>query len=85
MYLAAAGGIKGGAVQHDGMFAFALQRFDHVSVELEEKRIVVVKAFSHGRLPKLPALPKLVIENPGPQQITAIPAILAILAIPQYG
>jgi len=47
VYLAATGRIKRGAVQHDCISAIALERFDHASVEVVEKRIVVVKAVSH--------------------------------------
>ena len=47
MHLAAAGGIEGRAVQHDGMAAFALQGFDNAGVKVEEKRVVIVEAVSH--------------------------------------
>src|ERR1051326_1640483 len=47
VHLAAAGRIKRSTVEHDGMAAIAGKRFDHASVEVVEKRIVVIKAISH--------------------------------------
>ena len=47
VHLSAAGGIKSRAVKHDGGLAIAVKSFDHASVEVVEKRIVVVEAVSH--------------------------------------
>jgi carboxypeptidase C (cathepsin A) len=45
--LAAACRIKSCAVENYGMFAVASERFNDTSVEVVEKRIVVIKAVSH--------------------------------------
>src|SRR5215472_8154781 len=47
--LAAAGGIKRGAIENDGVPAFALNVFDDASIKGVEKRVVVVEASSHKR------------------------------------
>lgn len=44
--LAAAGRIKRGAVEHDGRPSIAVERFDHASVKVVKKRIVIVEAIS---------------------------------------
>jgi len=48
--LAAAGRIKSSAIEHDGRSAIALKGFDHASVKVVKKRIVIVEAFSHWEL-----------------------------------
>src|SRR5438270_4696592 len=45
--LAAACRIKSCPVEHDGMLSVALKRFNHASVEIVKKRIVIVEAVSH--------------------------------------
>jgi hypothetical protein len=45
--LASTGGIEGCAVEHHGMRAVALERFDHSGVEVVKKRVVVIEAVSH--------------------------------------
>src|SRR6478609_10858239 len=47
VYLAAAGRIEGGTVEHKGRPAIALERFHHASVKVVEERIVIVEAVSH--------------------------------------
>src|SRR3954466_10147967 len=49
VHLAAACGIKSGTVKHNGCPAIAVERFDHTSIEVVEKRIVVVKALGHRK------------------------------------
>jgi len=46
-HLAAAGGIKRCAIENHSVTSVALQGFDHASIELVEKGIVVVEAVSH--------------------------------------
>jgi hypothetical protein len=45
--LASTGGIEGRAIEHHGMLAVALERFDHAGVEVVKKRVVVIEAVSH--------------------------------------
>jgi hypothetical protein len=45
--LAAACWIESSTVEHDGSPAIAIERFDHASIEVVEKRIVIVEAVSH--------------------------------------
>jgi len=45
--LAATGRVESRTVKNYGMFALKRERFDHASVEVVEKRIVVVESFSH--------------------------------------
>jgi len=49
VYLAAAGGIKRSAVENDGMFALALNRFDDLGIEGVKKRVVIVETVSHEK------------------------------------
>src|SRR5437867_2518384 len=39
--------IKGRAIENDGVPAFALHRFEHTSVEVVEKRVVIVETVGH--------------------------------------
>src|SRR5712672_1290563 len=53
VYLAPAGGIKSCTIEHDGSFALVLQYFDHLGIEVAEKRIVIIKAVGcHGDFSK---------------------------------
>jgi hypothetical protein len=47
MHLAAACWIKSSTVEHDGSPAIAIECFDHASIEVVKKRIVIVEAVSH--------------------------------------
>ena len=46
VHLAAAGGIESCAIEHDGVAAIAVERFDHASVEVVKKGVVIVEAVS---------------------------------------
>src|SRR6185437_2210699 len=47
VHLSAAGGIKSCAVEHDGMLPLTLDRLQHTSIKVVEKRIVVIEPFGH--------------------------------------
>jgi hypothetical protein len=50
MHLTATRRIKSGPVKHDCHPATAVKRFDHTSVEVAKKRIVIIEAISHWKL-----------------------------------
>jgi len=50
MNLAATGRIESSAIKHNSRSAIAFEDFDHTSVEVVEKRVVIVKAISHWEL-----------------------------------
>ena len=45
--LTAAGGIKRRAVEHNCRSAAAIKNFNNLGVKVVEKRVVIVKSFSH--------------------------------------
>src|SRR5579871_2083576 len=47
MNLTATGGIKRCAVEYDGRPAAAVKNFNNLGVKVVEKRVVIVKSFSH--------------------------------------
>src|SRR6266700_273134 len=50
VHLPATGGIKRSTIQHDGVLAFAFHGFNHASIEVVEKRIVIVESLGHSFL-----------------------------------
>jgi autonomous glycyl radical cofactor GrcA len=48
--LAAAGRIESRSVEHNGSPAIAVEGFDHTSVKVIKKRVVIIKAISHWKL-----------------------------------
>jgi hypothetical protein len=48
VHLAAAGGIERSSIKHNRVLPIARKRFDHAGIEVVEKRVVVIEAFSHG-------------------------------------